>query len=157
MSDLMRDTLEQHDQRMKEIAIAVQDRPDFFFVGAGPSFGSAGFGAAKVKELSEDHATAMPLEEFHHYDTVKAREPLFVVDPQGLAYQRAVQTAQVAAKANAQIIALVPEGERRIAELASWPIHLPRVSEELSALVYPLPLHLFAQHLAAHKIQRDIA
>jgi glucosamine--fructose-6-phosphate aminotransferase (isomerizing) len=154
MPDRMQCTLEQHDQRMQEIAAALRACPDFFFVGAGPSFGSAGFGAAKVKELSEDHATAMLLEEFHHYDTVKAGEPLFVVDPQGRAYQRAVQTAQAAAKANARVIALVPDGEERVARLAAWPILLPPVSEELSALVYPLPLHLFAQHLATHKIQR---
>lgn len=157
MPDRMQTTLEIHDARTRDLATALCACPDFFFGGAGPNYGSAGFGAAKVKELSEDHATAMPLEEFHHYDTVKAGEALFVVDPQGLAYQRAIQTAQVAARAGAQLIALVPDGDVRIAELAAWPIHLPPVSEELSPLIYSLPLHLFAQHLAACKIRRGMA
>lgn len=157
MPAVMQRALERHDRPMREIALALRDCPDFFFVGAGPNVGSAGFGAAKVKELSEDHATAMPLEEFHHYNTVKAGEPLFIVDPRGRAYERAVQTAAVAAEARARIIAVVPDEEERIAGVAAWPIHLPPVSEELSALVYPLPLHLFAQHLATLKIQGGTA
>ncbi|MDX7954072.1 SIS domain-containing protein, partial [Lichenihabitans sp. Uapishka_5] len=41
-------------------------RSIFLFAGGGPSFATALFGAAKVKECSPDHAIAIPLEEFHH-------------------------------------------------------------------------------------------
>ncbi len=79
--------------------------------GAGPHLAPAAFGAAKLKELAPIHAIAFPLEEYHHYRTQKAGDPLFLIAPDQASRQRALETAIVGKGVEGHTIALVPEGE----------------------------------------------
>ena len=53
------------------------------FCGAGPNLASAIIGAAKVKECTTLHAIDIQIEEYHHYNSQKADEPLFLLDSLG--------------------------------------------------------------------------
>ena len=66
-----------------EIAEREAERPFYLYAGGGPSYAAALFGAAKVKECTPDHGLAIPLEEYHHYNSQKAGDPLFLVAPDG--------------------------------------------------------------------------
>ena len=115
--------------------------------GAGPHVAPAAFGAAKLKELAPIHAYAFPLEEYHHYRTQKAGDPMFLVAPDAASHARALETAIMSRGSDGFCIALVPEGETEIAEVADVAWRLPRVPDETAPIVYSVPLHLFGYHV----------
>ncbi|MEM8569809.1 MAG: SIS domain-containing protein [Pseudomonadota bacterium] len=120
--------------------------------GAGPYFAPAAFGAAKLKELAPIHAYAFPLEEYHHYRTQKAGDPLFLIAPDEQSHSRALETAIMSRGCKGFCVAVVPEGETAISELADVSWQLPPVPEEVAPIVYSVPLHLFGYHAA---VERD--
>jgi glucosamine 6-phosphate synthetase-like amidotransferase/phosphosugar isomerase protein len=124
-------------------------RADFILLaGAGPHFAPAAFGAAKLKELAPIHASAFPLEEYHHYRTQKAGDPMFLVVPDAASHARALETAIMSRGCEGFCIALVPEGETDIAGVADVAWHLPKVPDAVAPVVYSVPLHLFGYHVA---------
>jgi glucosamine 6-phosphate synthetase-like amidotransferase/phosphosugar isomerase protein len=116
--------------------------------GAGPHFAPAAFGAAKLKELAPIHAYAFPLEEYHHYRTQKAGDPMFMVAPDAASHARALETAIFSRGVDGFLAALVPEGETEIAEVADVVWRLPKVPDAVAPIVYSVPLHLFGYHVA---------
>lgn len=115
--------------------------------GAGPHFAPAAFGAAKLKELAPIHAVAFPLEEYHHYRTQKAGDPMFLIAPDAASRRRALETAIVGQSVGGRTIALVPEGETEIARHVAHTWHLPPVRADLAPMLYSVPLHLFSYHV----------
>lgn len=120
--------------------------------GAGPYYAPAAFGMAKLKELAPIHAIAFPLEEYHHYRTQKAGDPMFLIAPDEASHERALETAIMSRGENGFCVALLPEGEREIAEVADVAWHLPKVPDAVAPIVYSVPLHLFGYHAA---VERD--
>ncbi|MCW2516005.1 MAG: putative glucosamine--fructose-6-phosphate aminotransferase, partial [Mycobacterium sp.] len=53
------------------------------FAGAGPNLAAAIVGADKVKECTVLHALDIQTEEYQHYNSQKANEPIFVLAPSG--------------------------------------------------------------------------
>lgn len=122
------------------------------FAGAGPHFAPAEFGQAKLRELGAIHAYAFPLEEYHHYRTQKAGDPMFLIAADAPSHTRALETAIMSRGSDAFCIALIPEGETEIANTVDVAWHLPSVAWQTSPILYSIPLHLFGYHAA---IERD--
>jgi glucosamine 6-phosphate synthetase-like amidotransferase/phosphosugar isomerase protein len=153
LPSLMDQTLQRTQEPMQALAEQLGAARFLFFCGGGPHFATAAFGAAKVKELCPIHATAIPLEEFHHYRSLKPADPLILVAPDPASHARALDTAEVGRYDGGWIAALVPDGEREITAAAQWALSLPQVNPMLAPLVYSLPLHLFAYYLAMEKFK----
>ncbi len=115
--------------------------------GAGPHFAPAAFGSAKLRELAPIHASAFPLEEYHHYRTQKDGDVMFLIAPDLASRQRAIETAIVSKGTGGYTIALVPEGEAAFDAHAQHVWHLPLVRDDLAPLLYSVPLHLFSYHV----------
>lgn len=120
--------------------------------GAGGAYAPAAFGAAKLKELAPIHASAFPLEEYHHYRTQKAGDPLFVIAPDSESHARALETVIMSHGCEGFCLALVPEGETEITSVADVTWHLPKISPAFAPILYAVPLHLFGYHAA---VERD--
>jgi|GEM_PF-474599 len=142
---------------VRAIAAREADGAIYLFAGGGPSYASALFGAAKVKECTPDHALAIPQEEFHHYNSQKAGEPLFVLAPAGPSVARARDTAFEGRRWGGRIYGVVSEDEDRLDALSDAVLRLPAVPEALSALVSCVPVQLFAYHLAIAKFAKAAA
>ncbi|OLT19487.1 hypothetical protein BJF78_10780 [Pseudonocardia sp. CNS-139] len=123
----------------------------YLFAGAGPNWASAQVGAAKVKECSPDHALAVQLEEYHHYNTQKAGEPLWLLVPGGPAVARAVDTVREARRSGGSVYVATCAGERAFDGIADAVLALPALPEALSPLLYFLPAQLMGYHVAAAK------
>ena len=134
-----------------EIAARESSGGMFLFAAGGPSYASAFFGAAKVKECTPDHALAIPLEEFHHFHSQKKGEPLFLTAPAGPSRHRARDTAEEGRKAGGRIYAIVTESDPLLSDVADAVISLPAIPEPLAPLLYTVPAQLFAYHLAMAK------
>jgi glucosamine--fructose-6-phosphate aminotransferase (isomerizing) len=127
-----------------EVAAGVRN---VLFSGAGPNLASAIVGAAKVKECTTLHAVDIQVEEYHHYNSQKAGEPLFLLAPSGPSVPRAVDTGRDALRWGGRLYVVTTEEERAFDDLAGGVITLPPVPESLSPLLYLLPVQLIGYHL----------
>ena len=87
------------------------------FSGAGPNLASAIVGAAKVKECTTLHAVDIQIEEYHHYNSQKAGEPLFLLAPSGPSVPRAVDTGTDALRWGGRLYVVTTEGEHAFDDL----------------------------------------
>jgi glucosamine 6-phosphate synthetase-like amidotransferase/phosphosugar isomerase protein len=127
-----------------EVSAGVQN---VLFSGAGPNLASAIVGAAKVKECTTLHAVEIQVEEYHHYNSQKAGEPLFLLAPSGPSVSRAVDTARDALRWGGRLYVVTTEGERAFDDVGGQIIAMPPVPESLSPLLYLLVAQLVGYHL----------
>jgi glucosamine 6-phosphate synthetase-like amidotransferase/phosphosugar isomerase protein len=130
-----------------EVAAGVQN---VLFSGGGPNLATAIVGAAKVKECTTLHAVEIQVEEYHHYNSQKADEPLFLIAPTGPTVPRAVDTGRDALRWGGRLYVLTTEGEHAFDAFeasGARVITLPDVPEALSPLVYLPPVQLVGYHL----------
>lgn len=148
---LMARTIAVADPVIAEQSVAEAAGRMYLFAGAGPGYAAAVVGAAKVKECTPDHAMAVQLEEFHHYNSQKAGEPLWMLVPTGRGVGRGVDTIHEAHRLGGHVYAVTTEGEAAFDDLARGVLRLPTVSEMISPLLFFLPAQLVGYHLAIAK------
>lgn len=148
MPATMAEVLQRIDAPIAAIAAQELAAPTVLFSGGGPNLAAAVVGAAKVKECTPLRATEIQVEEYHHYNSQKAGEPLFLLVPSGPSVPRAVDTGTDAHRWGGRLYVVTTEGERRFDALAPEAvIELPAVPEALSPLLYLLPAQLVGYHL----------
>lgn len=147
------EVLELHNAGMASLAEELAAQPLYLYAAGGPSYASALFGAAKVKECSPDHAIAIPLEEYHHYNSQKAGEPLFLIAPDGPSVPRALDTAREGKRIGGRIYSLVSKGNDLLKDTSDACFYLPVMDEQFAPMVYTIPLQLFAYHVAMAKFR----
>jgi glutamine---fructose-6-phosphate transaminase (isomerizing) len=151
--DQIAEIIDKHQDTIAEIAEREAGRGVYLYAGAGPSYAAALFGSAKVKECSPDHGISIPLEEFHHYNSQKQGDPIFLIAPEGPSVPRACDTALEGKRWGGHIYSLVTADESRLDDCSDVVLRLPRIPEVLSALVYTIPVQLFAYHVAMAKFR----
>jgi glucosamine--fructose-6-phosphate aminotransferase (isomerizing) len=122
-------------------------------VGAGPSLGTAFFGRAKLIEAAHAAGGAHELEEWAHEEffCTGPGTLTIVVAPPGAAHDRAVEQLDAARAMGATAVAVCPADAPAA---AAADVVLPVAGdspEELSPLVYCVPLELLAYHFASSK------
>jgi glucosamine 6-phosphate synthetase-like amidotransferase/phosphosugar isomerase protein len=145
--ELMQRVLDTIDVPIAEIAAGEATRSMYLFTGGGPNWAAAIVGAAKVKECTPDHAVSVQVEEYHHYNSQKAGEPLFMLVPSGPSVQRAIETGTDAHRWGGQLFVATTEGQTAFDDLADRVLHLPAIDERISPLLYLLPAQLVGYHL----------
>ncbi len=151
--ELVSGAIDRHDDDIRRIAGMEARKEIFLFAGGGPSYASASFGAAKVKECTPSHAIAIPLEEFHHYNSQKVGDPLWLIAPSGPSIARARDTAEEGKRWGGHVYSITSVGEESLTGSSDETIFLPPMPEELTPLVYSVPVQLFAYHVAKEKFR----
>jgi glutamine---fructose-6-phosphate transaminase (isomerizing) len=148
---LMTATLKKIDESIKHIAEIECQKSVYLYSGGGSAYASALFGAAKVKECSPNHGIAIPLEEFHHYNSQKAGDPMFLLAPKGPSVPRAIDTLHEGKRWGGNVYSVVDESDAEFFSKSDQVIPLGRVPEIFSAFIYTLPVQSFAYHVAMAK------
>ena len=145
---LMTSTLKNVNNTIKRIAERESQKNVYLYTGAGSAFASALFGAAKIKECSPNHGIAIPLEEFHHYNSQKAGDPLFLLAPKGPSVPRALDTLHEGKRWGGNVYSVVDESDAKLFAESDEVIGLSWVPEVFSAFIYSMPVQLFAYYVA---------
>jgi glucosamine--fructose-6-phosphate aminotransferase (isomerizing) len=148
---LIADALQTHTEAIAGLAQDEADHPLYLYTAGGPCYASAMIGAAKVKECSPSHAIAIPLEEYHHYNSQKSDEPLFLIAPSGLSVPRALDTAREGKRVGGRVYSVVCKDDDTLKDASDLQFLLPAIDERLAPMVYTVPLQLFAYHVAMAK------
>jgi glucosamine 6-phosphate synthetase-like amidotransferase/phosphosugar isomerase protein len=151
LPELIAQVLDDNDSRIAEIARVEAHRTMYLFSAGGPNWAAAIVGAAKVKETTPDHAVEIQVEEFHHYNSQKPGEPMFIFAPSGPSVPRAVDTGRDSRRFGGQLYVVTTAGESAFDEYANGILELPVVDEALSPLLYVVPAQMIGYHLGMAK------
>ncbi len=104
----------------------------------------------KLKEISYIHAEGYPAAEMKHgpIALVDEHTPSVVLIPQGFVYDKVMSNLQEIKARGGPVIAVVCEGDTRVADLADDVIEVPHVEDFLQPVVAIIPLQLLAYHIA---------
>ncbi|MEM9660196.1 MAG: SIS domain-containing protein, partial [Planctomycetota bacterium] len=123
---------------------------NFLYLGRQYNFPSALEGALKLKEISYVHAEGYPAAEMKHGPIALVDEdtPSVFIVPQAVVYEKVLANVEEIKARGGPVIAVVDEGDSRMAELADDVIEVPPVTDILQPIVTVIPLQLLAYHIA---------
>jgi glucosamine--fructose-6-phosphate aminotransferase (isomerizing) len=122
-----------------------------YFVGGGPNYGSAMYGAAKVMEALSLNGIAVELEEWAHleFHTTGPNTYYILIAPPDAAYGRALEQAQGIIESGGHLAALVDKDDDELSKIAEVVFRVEAMKEPaLSPLLYCIPLQMIAVELA---------
>ncbi|MFT5196459.1 MAG: glucosamine--fructose-6-phosphate aminotransferase (isomerizing), partial [Candidatus Promineifilaceae bacterium] len=151
-ADAIEATIAAVNDKTRKMAEAFASEKSHVFVGDGPNFATAMFGAAKLIESAGVHAMGQESEEWAHlqyFTSVEAGTPTFLVSPGYRGHDRVGDLMAPLKNIGRQIVAIVPEGDQVVAPHADWVLPVVGdVAEVFSPMVYPIATELFAAHMA---------
>ncbi len=153
LPELIAGLLEAQESKVAEIARLEAVRSLYLYSGGGPAYACALFSAAKMKECSPSHAIAIPLEEYHHYNSQKEADPLLLFAPAGATVPRALETARAGKRVGGRVYVVAAEAESRFDDEVDSVLKLPQVPEALAPILYTVPGQIFAYHVAVEKFR----
>lgn len=151
--ELMEQAVRMTEDKVKKMAKELYHKRIFFFCGGGPFFTCAEYGAAKVKETTPSYAVPVLLEEFHHYNTAKKDDPMFLIAPPGYSTQRGIETIWACKELEGNAYVLTSESEKDMIKDADEALILPDGEECFANFVYAVPLQLFGYYLSVEQEQ----
>ncbi len=138
------------EDKVIEIAKVLKDARNFLYLGRGYGFPVALEGALKLKEISYIHAEGYPAAEMKHGPIALIDEemPVVVIATKGNIYEKVISNIQEVKARKGKIIAIVTEGDDKVAKMADYVIEIPETIEYLEPLVATIPLQLLSYHIA---------
>jgi glucosamine--fructose-6-phosphate aminotransferase (isomerizing) len=149
LPDLIRQAISTNDV-VREIAEKYYRCDNFLYLGRQYNFPTALEGALKLKEISYIHAEGYPAAEMKHgpIALVDENTPSVFLMPHGVVYDKVMANLEEIKARGGPVIAVVSEGDTRVAKLADDLIHVPHVPDFLQPIVTSIPLQLLAYHIA---------
>ncbi|MFV1965957.1 MAG: glutamine--fructose-6-phosphate transaminase (isomerizing) [Pirellulaceae bacterium] len=140
----------QADDEVRRIAQKYVEANNFLYLGRQFNFPTALEGALKLKEISYIHAEGYPAAEMKHGPIALVDEstPSVFIIPQGFVYDKVMANLEEVKARGGPAIAVVENGDERVAALADDVICVPKVDEMIQPLVSIIPLQLLAYHIA---------
>jgi glucosamine--fructose-6-phosphate aminotransferase (isomerizing) len=138
------------DAVVRRIAEKYYQAENFLYLGRQYNFPAALEGALKLKEISYIHAEGYPAAEMKHgpIALVDEHTPSVIIIPHGMVYDKVMANLEEIKARGGPVIAVVCEGDSRVADLADDVIEVPNVEDFLQPMVTIVPLQLLAYHIA---------
>ena len=123
---------------------------DLFFVGRGFDWAIALEGALKLKEISYIHAEAYAAGELKHgtLALITAETPVIALAVQGKTYDKTLSNIKEIKARDAQVLALVKEGDTQMQKVADKVLYLPALDDVVMPILTVIPLQLIAYYTA---------
>jgi glucosamine--fructose-6-phosphate aminotransferase (isomerizing) len=123
---------------------------DFLYLGRGINYPIALEGALKLKEISYIHAEGYPAGEMKHGPIALIDDdmPVLVLAAEDKVYEKILSNIEEVKSRGGKVIALAVEGDKNISSLVTHSIFVPKINNYLMTVLFTVPLHLFAYHIA---------
>lgn len=150
--DKVEAVLQQH-KAIQHLAQVLKDATSCLYLGRGYNYPVALEGALKLKELSYIHAEGYPAAEMKHgtMALIDNNTPVVFIAPQDRTYEKIISNIQEVKARKGQIIAIVTQGDTRVAQLADHVIEVPATYEALMPMITVIPLQLLAYYIAVER------
>lgn len=143
----------QLDEEIKTLAEQFAEKEHALFLGRGTHYPIAMEGALKLKEISYIHAEAYPAGELKHgpLALIDIDMPVIVVAPNNSLLEKLKSNMQEVAARGGQLIVFMDETLATESDKNNQIIKIPQVDNEISPMVYTIPLQLLSYHVAVLK------
>ena len=141
------------DPEIKELSEQFAEKEHSLFLGRGMHYPIALEGALKLKEISYIHAEAYPAGELKHgpLALIDADMPVIVVAPNNNLLEKLKSNMQEVSARGGHLIVFIDETLPAASEENVQILKIPQVENEISPIVYTVPLQLLSYHVAVLK------
>ncbi len=141
------------DDEIKVLAEQFAEKQHALFLGRGTHYPIAMEGALKLKEISYIHAEAYPAGELKHgpLALIDADMPVVTVAPNNSLLEKLKSNIQEVSARGGQLIVFMDETLASANDENVRIVKVPQVGNEISPIVYTIPLQLLAYHVAVLK------
>jgi glucosamine--fructose-6-phosphate aminotransferase (isomerizing) len=145
------------EDEIKQAAERFKEYKDFFYIARGIDYPVALEGSLKLKEVTYIHSEAYPAAEIKHGPIALLCEefPVVAILGEGPLYAKMVSNLEEVRARKAPIMALTPEGDTGVRDLADLVIEIPRSGRYAYPILCTVALQLFA-HFMATALERDV-
>ncbi len=123
---------------------------DFLYLGRGINYPIALEGALKLKEISYIHAEGYPAGEMKHgpIALIDNNMPVLALAPDDSVLEKIISNMEEVRTRGGKVIAVASEGNSKVLARASHTLLMPRTNYYLTPVIFAIPLHLLAYHMA---------
>jgi glucosamine--fructose-6-phosphate aminotransferase (isomerizing) len=141
------------DAQVEILAERFAEKHHALFLGRGTHYPVAMEGALKLKEISYIHAEAYPAGELKHgpLALIDADMPVITVAPNNALLEKLKSNMQEVSARGGQLIVFMDETLAAQADSNTQIMWMPKVENEISPIIYTIPLQLLAYHVAVLK------
>jgi glucosamine--fructose-6-phosphate aminotransferase (isomerizing) len=141
------------DDEIRILSEQFAEKEHTLFLGRGTHYPIAMEGALKLKEISYIHAEAYPAGELKHgpLALIDIDMPVIIVAPNNSLLEKLKSNMQEVAARGGQLIVFMDEMLESEADKNIQIIKVPQVDNEISPIVYTIPLQLLSYHVAVLK------
>jgi len=141
------------DDEVRNLSEQFAEKQHALFLGRGTHYPIAMEGALKLKEISYIHAEAYPAGELKHgpLALIDGDMPVVTVAPNNSLLEKLKSNMQEVSARGGQLIVFIDETLATANDDNVQIVQVPQVSNEISPIVYTIPLQLLAYHVAVLK------
>ncbi len=141
------------DGQIKTLSEQFAEKENALFLGRGAHYPIALEGALKLKEISYIHAEAYPAGELKHgpLALIDADMPVITVAPNNNLLEKLKSNMQEVSARGGRLIVFMDETLPVVADSAVQIIKIPQTNNEISPIIYTVPLQLLSYHVAVLK------
>jgi len=123
---------------------------DFLYLGRGINYPIALEGALKLKEISYIHAEGYPAGEMKHgpIALIDNDMPVLALAPDDNVLEKILSNMEEVKSRGGTVIAVATEGNTKVHSRASHILFMPKTNYYLTPVIFSIPLHLLAYHMA---------
>ena len=138
------------DDAVKRIAKKYYHARDFLYLGRGINYPIALEGALKLKEISYIHAEGYPAGEMKHgpIALIDNNMPVLALASDDSVLEKILSNMEEVKSRGGKLIAVAVEGNTKVKSRTSDVIFMPATNECLTPIIFSIPLHLLAYHMA---------
>ena len=152
--DIVEKTIENNEEKARQIAKKYRDKQVFFFLGRGISSATALEGRLKLLEIAYVPSIAYPAGESKHgpISLVEPGFPVVFTCPKDETHKTIIGNIMEMKARGASIISVIEEGDEEIRNLSDEYFEVPgSLPEALSPIAFVVPLQLLAYYMAVER------
>lgn len=123
---------------------------DFLYLGRGINYPIALEGALKLKEISYIHAEGYPAGEMKHgpIALIDSNMPVVALAHDDNVLEKILSNMEEVKSRGGKVIAVATDGNTKVHSRASYSVFMPKTNFYLTPIIFSIPLHLLAYHIA---------
>ncbi len=150
LPNMLAQELARLDTETEKLAEEFVKSRDFLYLGRGLNFPIALEGALKLKEFSYIHAEGYPAGELKHgpIALIDRDMPILALAPKDGVHDKVISNIEEVKARHGRLIIVGTRGDAQLERLTKELILMPPVHEDLTPILYAVPLQLQAYHIA---------
>jgi glutamine---fructose-6-phosphate transaminase (isomerizing) len=150
LPSLIERELPQIERDIESLAEQYAPSRDFLYLGRGSQYPIALEGALKLKEISYIHAEGYAAGELKHgpIALIDREMPVLALAPRNEVYEKVISNVEEVKARLGRLIVVGSKGDRSLQRITEQTVFLPQVEDDLSPILYTVPLQLLAYRIA---------